>query len=112
MSKVIFGNIEIKNKDIVEGVPDMYIRHNKLFIDAKTCGYKDFKEQIKKYCNNGHKLEFWCIFKGIENKSEKVEYVYAGELASVMKLLGREDLAAKCHQFLRNIFNEEQKVLV
>ena len=111
MAKVIFGEVEIKNKDIVEGIPDMYVRDNKLFIDAKTCGYKNFQVQTKKYCNNGHKLEFWCVFKGIENKSKKIRYVYAEELAERMKNLGREDLAAKCHQFLRNVFDEGQKVL-
>ncbi|MDP7244229.1 MAG: hypothetical protein QF568_02715 [Flavobacteriales bacterium] len=52
------------------------------------------------------------LFKGIENKSEKVRYVYADGLAERMKFLGREDLAVKCHQFLRNVFNEEQRVLV
>ena len=112
MAKVIYGNVEIKNKDVVWGIPDMYIRECNLFIDAKTCGYKDFGGQIKRYCKKGHKLEFWCVFKGMENKSEKVGYVYAKELARIMKNLGREDLAAKCHQFLRNVFNEEQRVLV
>lgn len=112
MAKIIFEDVEIKNKDIVEGIPDMYIKGNKLFIDAKTCGYKDFQAQIKKYCKNGRKLEFWCVFKGIENKSGKVRYVYAEELAERMKNLRREDLAAKCYQFLMNVFDEEQKVLV
>ena len=111
MATVIHENIEIKNKEIVEGVPDIYVKENKLFIDAKTCGYRDFKEQIQRYCENGHKLEFWCIFKGLETKSKKVRYVYAEELAEKMKRLGREHLAAKCHQFLRNVFDEEQEVL-
>jgi hypothetical protein len=75
MAKVIYGNIEIKNKKIVKGIPDIYIRDIKLFIDAKTCGYKDFKEQIKRYCSNSHRLEFWCIFKGIENKNRKARYI-------------------------------------
>ncbi len=112
MARVIHGKIEVKNKDVVEGIPDIYVKGKELFIDAKTCGYRDFKDQIEKYCSNGHKLEFWCIFKGLENRSKKVGYVYAGELAKRMKKLGREDLAARCHQFLRNIFDEEQKVLM
>ncbi len=112
MAKVIYENVEIKNKDIVLGIPDMYVRDDKLFIDAKTCGYKDFKEQIKKYCCNSHKLVFWCVFKGIENENKKVKYIYAEELAKRMRELGREDLSAKCHQFLRNVYNKEQKILV
>jgi len=111
MARIIYRNIEIKNKELVNGVPDIYVREYKLFIDAKTCGYRDFKEQIQRYCENGHKLEFWCIFKGLETKSKKVKYVYAEELAIKMKQMEREDLAAKCHQFLRNVFDVEQEVL-
>ena len=111
MAKLIYGNVEVKNDKIVDGVPDIYIPDKKLFIDAKTCGYKDFKEQTKRYCSNGHSLEFWLIFKGIETKNKKVKYVYAEELAKRMKQSGREDFAAKCYQFIRNVFDEEQKVL-
>jgi len=111
MAGVMYGEVEIKNKDIVEGIPDIYAKHQQLFIEAKTCGYKDFRQQIKKYCNNGHKLEFWCVFRGIENKSKNVKYVYAEDLAKKLKVLGREDLANKCYQFLRNVFDEKQKTL-
>jgi len=112
MAKVIYRNIEVKNDKVVDGVPDIYVQDKKLFIDAKTCGYKDFKEQIKKYCSNGHKLEFWLIFKGLETKNKKVRYVYAKELTERMKQLGRGDLAVKCYQFIKNVFDEGQKVLV
>lgn len=111
MANVVYKNVEIKNDKVVEGVPDIYIPKNKLFIDAKTCGYRDFKEQIYKYCSNGHKVEFWLIFKGLETKNEKVKYIYAEELAERMKDFGREDLAIKCNQFLRNVFDEGQEVL-
>lgn len=112
MAKIVYGKIEVKNDKVVDGVPDIYVSQKKLFIDAKTCGYRDFKGQIKKYCSNGHKLEFWLIFKGLETKSKKVKYIYAEELAGRMKQLGREDLAVKCYQFIRNVFDEGQKVLV
>ena len=111
MARVIYGNINIqyKNEDI--GIPDIYVPNESLFIEVKTCGYKDFKEQIRRYCSNGHRLEFWCIFKGIETKNDEVKYIYAEELAKRMKILGREDLAAKCYQFIRNVFDEGQKTL-
>lgn len=112
MAKKLSRNIEVKNDKVVDGVPDIYVPDERLFIDAKTCGYRDFKEQIKKYCSNGHKLEFWLIFKGLETKNKKVKYVYAEELAERMKQSGREDLAVKCYQFIRNVFDEEQRVLV
>tara|TARA_Y100000310_G_scaffold337627_1_gene425203 strand:- start:1517 stop:2824 length:1308 start_codon:yes stop_codon:yes gene_type:complete len=108
MAEVIHTNIEVQKKNLVEGVPDIYVPDKKLFIEAKTCGYKDFKSQIKKYCKNGYNLEFWLIFKGIETKSVKVDYVYAKELADIMKKFGREDLAAKCYQFVKNVFDEGQ----
>jgi len=111
IAKVIYRNIEVKNDKVVEGIPDIYVPDKKLFIDAKTCGYRDFKEQIKRYCFNGCRLEFWLIFKGLETKNKKVKYVYAEELAERMKQSGREDLVAKCYQFIRNVFDEEQKVL-
>jgi hypothetical protein len=111
MAKVIYKGIEVKKGQIVEGVPDIYVSKNALFIDAKTCGYKEFREQVKKYCRNGHKLEFWCIFKGMENRSKKVKYVYAKELAEKMEKYERGDLSAKCYQFIKNIYSEEQTVL-
>jgi len=111
MANIIYEKIEIKSKHVVEGVPDLFVPDQKLLVDAKTCGYSDFGDQVKKYCEKGHKLEFWCIFKGIENKSAKVGYVYAEELARKMKHSGRDDLAAKCHQFLRNVYCDEQTVL-
>ncbi|MBI2651925.1 hypothetical protein HYX00_00545 [Candidatus Woesearchaeota archaeon] len=111
MARVIYGNVIVQFKNEVRGIPDIYVPKESLFIEAKTCGYKDFKEQIRRYCSNGYKLEFWCIFKGIETKHEQVKYVYAEELAKRMKLLGRQDLAAKCYQFVRNVFDEGQKVL-
>ena len=111
MAEALHDEIEVKNDKLVEGVPDIHISNQKLFIDAKTCGYKDFKEQIKRYGKEGHKLEFWCIFKGIENKSNKVNYVYAEELGKRMGKIGRKDLAIKCHQFVRNVFDKTQQVL-
>lgn len=111
MAKVMYKDIEIKKESIVEGVPDIFVKNKNILIDAKTCGYKDFKEQIKKYCKGDYKLEFWCIFRGIENKSKKITYVYAEDLAKKMKKLGRNDLAIRCHQFLRNVFDESQTVL-
>ena len=111
MAKVIHKNIEIKKENIVDGIPDIYIKDKKLFIDAKTCGYKEFKEQVKKYCKNGHELEFWCIFKGMENRSKKVKYIYADELARKMKNLGRYDLSSKCYQFIKNVYSEDHSVL-
>lgn len=111
MARVIYGKIEVQKKGIVDGFPDVYIPNENLFIDAKTCSYRDFKEQIKRYCSNGHRLEFWLIFKGIETKRKKVKYVYAEELAEKMKKSGRGDLSAKCHQFIRNVFDEGQRVL-
>ena len=111
MARVVYENIEVKFKNEGIGIPDIYVQNQGLFIDAKTCGYRDFKEQIRRYCSNGHRLEFWCIFKGIETANDKVKYVYAEELSKRMKILGREDLAAKCYQFVRNVFDEGQKVL-
>jgi len=111
MAKIIHKDIEIKKDNIVDGIPDIHIKDKKLFIDAKTCGYKEFKEQVKKYCKNEHKLEFWCIFKGMENRSKKVKYIYADELAKMMKNLGRNDLSAKCYQFINNIYSDEQTIL-
>ena len=111
MAKSMYNSIEIKNGGIVEGVPDIYIKDKNLFIDAKTCGYKEFKEQVKRYCKNGHTLEFWCIFKGMENRSKKVKYMYAQELAKEMEKIGRNDLSSKCYQFINNIYSEEQTVL-
>jgi len=112
MAKLIYGNVEVKNDKVVEGIPDIYVPDKKLFIDAKTCGYRDFKNQIKRYCSNGNKLEFWLIFKGLETKNKKIKYVYAEELAKRMKQSGREDLDIKCYQFISNVFDEEQRVLV
>ena len=112
IAKVIYGNVEIQFKGDEIGIPDIYVPNEELFIEVKTCGYKDFKEQIRRYCSIGHQLEFWCIFKGIETKNNKVNYVYAEDLAKIMKVLGREDLSAKCYQFIRNVFDEDQKVLV
>lgn len=111
MARIIYGKVEIQFKDKGIGIPDIYIQNQSLFIEAKTCGYRDFKQQIEKYCLNGHRLEFWCIFRGIETKNDKVKYVYAKDLAKRMKTLGRQDLAAKCHQFIRNVFSEEQRLL-
>jgi len=112
MARILYGKIEIqfKNKDI--GIPDIYVQNQSLFIEAKTCGYRDFKQQIERYCSNDHRLEFWCIFKGIETKHDMVSYIYAKDLAKKMKSLGRQDLAVKCQQFIRNVFNEEQRTLV
>ncbi len=111
MASVIHKKIEIQVKDKVNGRPDIYIPQRNLFIEAKTCGYRDFKEQIKRYCFNGNKLEFWCIFKGLETKRKNVRYVYAEELAQRMKDSGKADLAAKCHQFIRNVYSDEQTML-
>ena len=110
MAKVIYGNIEVQKNGIVEGTPDIYIPNENLFIDAKTCGYKDFKDQIKRY-GKKHRLEFWLIFKGIETKRKNVKYVYAEELAKNMNRLGKRDLAAKCYQFIKNIYSDGQKML-
>lgn len=110
IARVIYGKIEFQ-KNTCNGRPDICIQRKRLFIDAKTCGYKDFKGQIKKYCKNNYKLEFWLIFRGIETKNKEVKYVYAEELAQKMKRVGEEDLAAKCYQFIKNIFDESQKVL-
>ena len=112
MARILYGKIEIqfKNKDI--GIPDIYVQNQSFFIEAKTCGYRDFKQQIERYCSNDHRLEFWCIFKGIETKHDMVSYIYAKDLAKKMKSLGRQDLAVKCQQFIRNVFNEEQRTLV
>lgn len=112
MARVIYGNIIVQFKDQGIGIPDIYVPNRSLFIEIKTCGYKDFREQIKRYCSNGNRLELWCIFKGIETKNDKVRYVYAEELAKRMKVLKRQDLVAKCYQFVRNVFDEEQKVLI
>ena len=109
MARVIYKDIEVQKEDVVDGIPDIYVREQKLFIDAKTCGYRDFKEQIKKYCKNHHNLEFWLIFKGIETKRKRVKYIYAEELAKKMKILGRDDLATKCYQFVKNVFDDSQK---
>jgi len=111
MAKLIHKKIEIKKEDIVDGIPDIYVQEKKLFIDAKTCGYKEFREQVNKYCKNGHKIEFWCIFKGIENRSKKVKYIYAEELANKMIKLNRKDLGDKCYQFIKNVYSEEQTTL-
>lgn len=40
-----------------------------------------------------------------------LKYVYAEELAKRMKKLGRKDLAAKCYQFIKNVYSEEQNTL-
>ena len=112
IAKVIYGTVLVQFKDDEIGIPDIYVPNEELFIEVKTCGYKDFKEQIRRYCSNGHRLEFWCIFKGIETKNDKVKYIYAEELAKRMKTLGREDFAAKCYQFIKNVFDEGQKVLI
>ena len=111
MARIIYKNIEVQKEGAVEGIPDIYIPDKNLFIDAKTCGYRDFKEQIKKYCKNNHRLEFWLIFKGIETKRKKVKYVYAEELAKKMINLGRKYLAIKCCQFIKNVYSEEQTIL-
>ncbi|MBI2107413.1 hypothetical protein HYT57_05505 [Candidatus Woesearchaeota archaeon] len=111
MAKAIYEKVSIKSDSLVDGIPDIYIKEKNLFIDAKTCGYKEFREQVKKYCFNGAKLEFWCIFKGMENRSKKVRYVYAEELAKMMKDIGRNDLSSKCYQFIKNIYSEEQTSL-
>ncbi len=111
MAKIIHKNIEIKKMKVVDGIPDIYVKNKRLFIDAKTCGYKEFREQVKKYCKNEHRLEFWCIFKGMENRSKKVKYVYAENLARKMRGLGRRDLSAKCYQFIRNVYSDDQTVL-
>ena len=111
MAKAIHGEIETQKKGLVDGWPDIFIPKKGLFIDAKTCGYKDFKEQIRKYCKNDYKLEFWLIFKGIETKRKNVKYVYAKELAKLMEKIERKDLAIKCHQFIKNVFSEDQSML-
>ncbi|MBU0963015.1 MAG: hypothetical protein KKD48_03880, partial [Nanoarchaeota archaeon] len=112
MARVLYSNviIQAKLKDI-RGNPDILIPKENKFIDAKTSGYNDFKDQIKRYViKNGASLEFWCIFKGIETKHPKVKYIYANELAMRMDKIGRKDLAIKCCQFLTG--SEDQKLLV
>lgn len=39
-----------------------------------------------------------------------LKYKYE-ELAKRMRELGKRDLSAKCYQFVKNVFDEEQKVL-
>ena len=111
MARVIYGDIQSQFKYKEIGIPDIYIPKEKMFIEVKTCGYKDFKNQIERYCKDGCIIEFWCIFKGIETRNNKVKYVYAEELANKMKRIGREDLAIKCYQFLNNVFSESQILL-
>ena len=111
MARVMYRDVVTQFKKREIGIPDIYIPEENLFIEVKTCGYKDFKEQIRRYCCNGHRIEFWCIFKGIEVRNDKVKYVYAQELAKRMRFLGRDDLTAKCYQFIRNVFDEEQVIL-
>ena len=107
MAKVVYQNIEIRKKGLVNGIPDVYVPKENLFIDAKTCGYEDFKDQIKRYSKK-HKLEFWLIFKGMETKRKNVEYIYSTQLAEKMKQFGRRDLANKCYQFIKNIHSDLQ----
>ena len=112
MARVIHKNVEIKKNNLIEnGVPDIYVEGKNLFIDAKTCGYKEFREQVKKYCKEEYRLEFWCIFKGMENRSKKVSYLYAKDLALLMKKYRRKDLAEKCYQFINNIYSKDQTTL-
>ena len=47
----------------------------------------------------------------IETRRKNVGYIYAEELADMMSELGREDLASKCHQFINNVFSEDQTTL-
>ncbi|MBI2557982.1 hypothetical protein HYW20_01560 [Candidatus Woesearchaeota archaeon] len=51
MARVIYGNVIVQFKNEVIGVPDIYVPNESLFIEIKTCGYKDFKEQIRIYCS-------------------------------------------------------------
>ncbi len=62
-------------------------------------GYKKFDKQVERYTKKGF-LEFWCISKGVEVKSEKVRYVYAEELIRIMRLAKRYDLVNECRNFL------------
>ncbi|MBS3155113.1 hypothetical protein J4404_01300 [Candidatus Woesearchaeota archaeon] len=112
MARVLYREIKVQEKEIIKGIPDIYIPNEKLFIDAKTCGYKDFKDQIKKYAIKKHRIEFWLVFKGIETKSKRVKYIYAEELAKKMKGLGEEDLAAKCYQFIKNVYSDDQTTFI
>lgn len=107
MARIIYKKIEVQKRGKVKGIPDIYIPSKGLFIDAKTCGYEDFKDQIKRYSKK-HKLEFWLIFKGIETKKKNVKYIYAEELGKKMRKLGRYNLANKCHQFIKNINRDTQ----
>ncbi len=112
MAEALYGSIISQFKDEEVGIPDIFVPNKQMFIEVKTCGYRGFEDQIRRYCSNGRKLEFWCIFKGIETKNNNVEYVYSEELARSMKLIGRGDLAIKCHQFKNNVFDETQTILV
>lgn len=112
IASVLYKGIKVQEKEIIKGIPDIYVPNEKLFIDAKTCGYKDFKDQIKKYAIKKHRIEFWLVFKGIETKSKRVKYIYAEELAKKMKDLGREDLAAKCYQFIKNVYSDDQTTFI
>ena len=118
--------MQYNDKLIVWDISDVWRFNNKEEID-RCLKYVDLvlipceslkNDFVKSFPNtpayvvpDGHKLEFWCIFKGLETKNKKVNYRYAEELAERMMWLGRYDLAAKCHQFLRNIFDKEQKIL-
>lgn len=103
----------IRQDKIDGGYPDIFVPHYHKIIDAKTCGYDYFQYQIDRYTKENKLVEFWCIHKGIENKSNpNVTYYYAEELAGLMKQIGRQDLANKCYLFKNNAYSEEQQELV
>ena len=106
MAKALYGEkrIEFQKSDFTDKHPDMFIVTKRKHIDAKISGYEDFQEQIDEYTKEGCSLEFWCIWKAIENTlNSNVKYFYAEELAGIMKLLGRTDLAKKCYLFKQNV---------
>jgi len=107
MAQALYGAIIVHNKSEI-GIPDIELPELKKRIDAKTSGYNLFEEQTERYASAGWSLEFWCIWKVLENNKKNVRYFYADELAGIMKLINRDDLAEKCYLFKQNSFSVNQ----
>ncbi len=106
MAKAMYDNkwIRFQKSEFTDKHPDIFIVTKRKHIDAKISGYDDFQDQIDEYTKDFCKLEFWCIWPGIENISNpRVKYYYAEELAGIMKVLDRMDLAKKCYLFKNRI---------
>ena len=84
------------------GRPDIWIPAKRVYIDAMRSAYIVTQKikQIKKYAQDGYRLEFWCIFPGEEINYPNLKYRYAKDLYNLLREGGFNRLARECKQFL------------